>query len=82
MFNAQNTMPEAKLVISETEANIIDALADNVRNAKYGIITNWDEPYGISFKEFEKQVDIIKYGKEYVDKRENEEIKRRLEEEY
>lgn len=69
---------DKKLLISENEAAILDILLKKAENTKYGIITNWDEPYGITFERLRKEADIIKYGKEYVELKEREEIEQRL----
>ena len=69
---------DCKLLILENEAAILDVLLDMAENTKYGLITNWNEPYGISFKELRRNVDIIKYGEEYVRKIEYDECLKRL----
>lgn len=71
-------MSDGKLLISESEIVILETLLDKAENTKYGLITNWDEPYGISFKELRRQVEIIKYGKEYIEQKELEELKQKL----
>lgn len=58
-------MSDRKLLISENEVAILEILLDTAQNTKYGLITNWGEPYGISFKELRRKVEIIKYGEEY-----------------
>ena len=71
-------MLEGKLLISESEVAILEVLLDKAENTKYGLITNWDTPYGISFKELRRKVEIIKYGEEYIKQKELEELKQRL----
>lgn len=69
---------EGKLLISESEVAILEVLLDKAENTKYGLITNWDTPYGISFKELRRKVEIIKYGEEYIKQKELEELRKRL----
>lgn len=71
-------MSDGKLLISESEVAILETLLDKAENTKYGLITNWDTPYGISFKELRRKVEIIKYGEEYVEQKEREDLKQRL----
>lgn len=71
-------MSDGKLLISESEVAILETLLDKAENTKYGLITNWDEPYGISFKELRRKVEIIKYGEEYIEQKELEELRQRL----
>ena len=75
-------MNNCELLISETEAAILYDLLNRAEHTKYGLITNWDEPYGISFEHLRRHVDIIKYSEEYVRQKEQEYYeKKRLEEE-
>lgn len=71
-------MSDGKLLISENEVAILETLLDKAEKTKYGLITNWDEPYGISFKELRRKVEIIKYGEEYIEQKELEELRQRL----
>ena len=77
MFKEESLL-NGDLLISENEAAILELLLDLAENTKYGLITNWEEPYGISFKELRRKVEIIKYGEEYVRKKEHEECWKRL----
>lgn len=70
------------LIVSEEEAKLIDELILKAKRTKYGLITNWDAPYGISFDELVLIGDRMKYGEEFVRKRECEKARRRLEKEY
>lgn len=69
-----------KLIIDEASAKIIDELILKAKATKYGLITNWEEPYGISFDELTLIGDRMKYGEEFVRKRESEKTRRKLEE--
>lgn len=71
-------MEDSKLLISENEVAILETLIDKAENTKYGLITNWDKPYGISFEELRRKVEIIKYGEEYINKKEREELRQKL----
>ena len=71
-------MVEAKLLISEKEADILEDLLNRAEHTKYGLITNWDSPYGISFQALRSHVERIKYGDEYVKKKELEELTQRI----
>lgn len=71
-------MTDEKLLISENEVALLETLLEEAENTEYGLITNWDKPYGISFKELRRKAEIIKYGKEYVEQKELEELKQQL----
>lgn len=69
---------DKKLLISENEVSILELLLDKAENTKYGLITNWGTPYGITFKELRRKVEIMKYGEEYVEQKELEEAIQRF----
>ena len=69
-------MTDGKLLISENEVIILDDLLNRVKNTKYGLITNWDEPYGITFKELKRHIERIKYCEEYVRQKDGESFRR------
>lgn len=67
------------LLIDEASAKLIDTLIEKAKSTKAGLITNFDDPYGISFDELALIGDRLKYGDDFVEKRENERIRLELE---
>lgn len=66
------------LLISKEESVLLDRLFEKIMDTKHGLITNWNEPYGITFEELKNHIDRIKYGEKYVRKRECERAKQVL----
>lgn len=71
-------MEDTNLLISEKEAKLLDDLLDRVKHTKYGLITNWNDPYGITFESLKTHIDIIKYGEKYVRQKEYEKARQKL----
>lgn len=70
----------SELIIDKTSVEIIDELILRAITTTHGLITNWAKPYGISFQELILIGDRMKYGDEFVRKREFERERERIKE--